>query len=169
MGGWSLAGQQTISHHLILSGRCLHCTDLSHRCFCAQHRAAWSCTGQPAAQSCTDRQATAAARRWIAKQRQLHGVARTCGRAIPPIYPKANRPSILPRILATPTLTTDLEMHGPPCISCMAFNRPEDQLCCTELHRLYGVNNCTEIHGPLAAVLQVSRGCTSLHGTILTI
>ena len=37
---------------------------------------------------------------WTAKQRQLHGAALSCGRTGPPIYPTANRPSILPRNLS---------------------------------------------------------------------
>ena len=114
------------------------------------------------------------------KPLRLHGAARTgegllhCCTELhspanhqSPTHLTANRPSILLQNLSTETLTTNLEVLGPPCTSCTALHGLEDQLCCTELHGMSGVNDCTELHGTHAAALQVSRECTSLHGTFL--
>ena len=61
----------------------------------------------------------------------LHG--RAAARALPSILQPTALPSYR-EIYLTATLTTDLEVHGPPCMSCTALHGLEDQLCCTELH-----------------------------------
>ena len=37
----------------------------------------------------------------------------------------------------------------------------------TDLHGMPDLDHCTELHGTHAAALQASRGCTSLHGSVL--
>ena len=75
---------------ICFTGVFLHGTDL--------HGAAWANPLHGAARTGKPLRLHGAAR--TAKQRQLHGAARTCGRTGPPIYPTANRPSILPRNLS---------------------------------------------------------------------
>ena len=68
-----------------------------------------------------------------AKERRLHGAARTCScKGI--LQPSA--PSTYHAIYLTEAMTRNLEVHGPPCTSCMALHGLKDQMCCTELHRV---------------------------------
>ena len=96
----------------------------------------------------------------------LHG--RVAARTLPPIL----QPTALPfycELYLTETITTNLEVHGPPCTSCTVLHGLEDQLCCIELHRMSDVDLCTDLRATHAAALQASRGCTSLHDSFLNL
>ena len=115
------------------------------------------------------------------KPLRLHGAART-GEGLlhccAELHSPANhnlQPILQPtaplsncKVYLTETLTTNLEVLGPPCMSCTGLHQLEDQLCCTELHGMSGVNHCMELHGTHAEALQVSHGCMSLHDSFLT-
>ena len=124
----------------------------------ALHGAARSCTGQPAAWSCTDRQATAAARRCT--DRQATAAARRCTDVRPhgPSHLSYSQPPLhlTKKIYLAATILTDMEVHGPPCMSCTALHGPEDQLCCTELHG-------PPCDPPLHGVTRTGRNST-MHG-----
>ena len=82
----------------------------------------------------------------------LHG--RAAARALPSIIQPTAPPSYR-EIYLTATVTTDLEVHGPPC-TCTALHGLEDQLCCTELHG-------PPCEPPLHGVARTGRNST-MHG-----
>ena len=81
---------------------------------------------------------------WTAKQRQLHGAARTCGSTGPHIYPTANCPSILQPILSNHNPIDRSESARPTVHELHGIAPIGGPNCCTEMHRMYGVNQCTD-------------------------
>ena len=86
------------------------------------------------------------------KPLRLHGVARMYGCCL-----TANRTSILQQNLS----------HRDPNEPGSALPAVRELHSSTDLHGMPDLDHCTELHGTHAAVLQASRGCTSLHGSFL--
>ena len=86
------------------------------------------------------------------KPLRLHGVARMYGCCL-----TANRTSILQQNLS----------HRDPNEPGSARPAVRELHSSTDLHGMPDLDHCTELHGTHAAALQASRGCTSLHGSLL--
>ena len=87
------------------------------------------------------------------KPLRLHGVARMYGCCL-----TANRTSILQQNLS----------HRDPNEPGSAWPAVRELHSSTDLHGMPDLDHCTELHGTHAAALQASRGCTSLHGSVLS-